>query len=301
MNGRGWRIGRILGVDLLVRPSLIVMGVVLVLVFVDRFEQRDDPLVLAVGFVVGLYVSVFVHELAHVVAALSYRMRVRSVTLHLMGGETAIEGDSRGPAQELVTAGVGPLASLLIGVACLGVEDRMSGTVGELVWILGTVNILVAAFNMIPGLPLDGGRVARAVVWAATGREATGIRIAAWIGRLTAAALVVVGVQRAVADGDALSLVIALIVAWFLWEGASHGLVNADRSARLNALSARRVARPAVPPQEAPTLSADLTGSELLRAIADRPADAYLVTEADGTVIGVLTLDDLDAAFRSGT
>ena len=139
-------------------------------------------------FVVALYVSVFLHEVAHVVAARSFGMRVPSVTLHLLGGETAIEGESRTPWQELVTAIVGPLVSLAIGLGAeSGRPARWSpGVLHDVVWSVGWVNILIAVFNMLPGLPLDGGRVFKAVVWQLTGREQTGTRVAAWIGRFAA-------------------------------------------------------------------------------------------------------------------
>jgi len=300
-----WRLWRAGGVDYLVRPSLLLMGAILVVLFAQRFEDagtRSDPFVLALGFVVGLYVSVLVHEIAHVIAARRFGLRVRSVTLHLLGGETAIEGDSRTPGQELVTAGAGPLASLLIGVACRLADSGGDGTIHDLLWTIGTVNLFVAAFNLIPGLPLDGGRILRAIIWAGTGNEARGIKIAAWIGRVTA----VVGVALVIALGLSadsfpyVSLVVAVLVAAFLWSGASAALRHADRTGRVNQLYARRIARPGHLPDGVPTLDADLHGARLLREVAAHPSETYAVAEADGTVIGVLTLDELDHAYRSG-
>ena len=96
-----WRLGRLGGVDLLIKPSIVLMGVVLVVLFTPRFDDRSDanPYALATAFVIALYVSVLVHELAHVFAARQFGMRVQSVTLHLLGGETLIEGESRTPWQ----------------------------------------------------------------------------------------------------------------------------------------------------------------------------------------------------------
>ena len=129
-----------------------------------------------------------IHELAHVAVARGFGMRVHSVTLHLLGGETLIEGESRTPWQELAVSIAGPLSSLAIGLACFAVEPTLTGTPADVVYAVAQVNILVAIFNMLPGLPLDGGRVFRAIIWQVTGREETGIRIAAWIGRITAVA-----------------------------------------------------------------------------------------------------------------
>ena len=283
------------GVEIRIKPSLLLMGGALVLVFADRFGQRTDtnPYVLATGFVVGLYVSVLVHELAHVAAARAYGMRVESVTLHLLGGETAIAGESRRPAQELWIAIVGPLTSAAIGLVCFALADD------GLVRAIGLVNLLVAAFNMIPGLPLDGGRVLRAVIWAITGREVVGIRVAGWIGRAAAVAVLVWAILRPRDDSFVIDLVVALLVAWFLWAGSGQALHDAERRTRVNSLVARDLADPGAPvPPGAVALDADLHGHQLLRTIAARPADAYVLTESDGTVVGVLTLDALDDAYR---
>ncbi len=299
-----WRIGRVVGVDVLIKPSLLVMGVALVVLFAPRWEDRGDtsPYLLAAVFVVALYVSILVHEIAHVIAARGYRMRVDSVTLHLLGGETLIEGDSRTPVQELVTSIVGPLASLAIALASFAAADAMGfGTASDVVWSIAFVNLIVAAFNMLPGLPLDGGRVFKALIWQVTGREETGTRIAAWIGRFTAVAVVVLAlITFSDARTTTVNLVIAVLVAWFLWEGAGDALRHAGRNARINLLVAREIGFPgATPPPGAEQLSVDLRGADLLRAMAARPAEAYALTEPDGAVFGVLTSRAVDDAYRA--
>lgn len=299
-----WRIGRVVGVDVLIKPSLLVMGVALVLLFAPRWDDRSDtsPYVLATVFVVALYVSILVHEIAHVLAARAYRMRVDSVTLHLLGGETVIEGESRTPGQELVTSVVGPLASLIIALGAFAVSDVMGfGTTSDVVWSIAWVNLIVAAFNLLPGLPLDGGRVFRAAIWAVTGNEETGVRVAGWIGRLTAVAVVAAALFTfSNARDTTINVVIALFVGWFLWEGASDALHNAGRVARINLLVAREIGfAGATPPPGAEILSVDLRGTDLLRAMAARPAEAYALTEADGSVFGVLTSRAVDDAYRA--
>lgn len=295
------RIARVAGVDYVLKPSLLLMGAVLVAVFTQRFDEagRSDPLSLALGFVLGLYASVLVHELAHVIAARSFGQRVRSVTLHLLGGETAIEGGSRTPWHELVVSVVGPLASLAIALVCWQVDDRLTGTAGDVVFLIGSVNLVVAIFNLIPGLPLDGGRVLKALIWAATGREAVGITVAGWIGRFTAVALVAYAATRLGDPGYTFQLVIAVLVAFFLWTGAGQAIAGADQVSRVNGLVARDIARPGVPAPGATVLRADLHGGDLIREIAAHPDEQYAVTEADGTVVGSLTLDDLDEAYRT--
>lgn len=297
-----WRLGRLVGVDVLIRPSLLVMGAILVVLFGQRFDDRAEanPYVLAVAFVLALYVSVLIHELAHVAVARQFGMRVHSVTLHLLGGETLIEGESRRPWEELAVSIAGPLSSLAIGLACFAVEPTLSGTPADVLAAVAQVNILVAIFNMLPGLPLDGGRVFRAIIWQVTGREETGIRIAAWIGRLTAVAIVAYALTRTDEPGFQFDIAIAVLVGWFLWQGAGDALSNAGRSARINSLDARTIGFPgATPPPNAEKLSADLHGADLLKAMAARPAEAYALVEADGTVYGVLTARAVDEAYRA--
>lgn len=280
------------------------MGAVLVAVFAPRFEGRSasNPYVLAAAFVLALYVSVLIHELAHVAAARHFRMRVQSVTLHLLGGETVIEGESRTPWQELSTAIAGPIASLAIGGAVFLVEPATDGTTSVVLYSVAQVNILVAIFNMLPGLPLDGGRVFRALVWQLTGHEETGIRIAAWIGRAAAVGVLVLAVTRDRSDRQfTVDLVVALLIAWFLWQGAGDALRNASRTARINLLVARQIASVGtVAPPGSATLPANLRGADLLRAMAAVPAESYVLTEPDGSVYGVLTSQAVDDAYRSG-
>jgi Zn-dependent protease len=299
-----WRLGRIAGVDVLIRPSLLLMGAVLIAVFAPRFDDRSqgNSYVLAAAFVVALYVSVLIHELAHVAVARHFRMRVHSVTLHLLGGETLIEGESRTPWQELATSIAGPIASLAIGFIGLRAESLTSGTASDVLYSIAYVNILVAVFNMLPGLPLDGGRVFRAIIWQVTGREETGIRIAAWVGRLAAIALVAFALTRDSGDRQfSVDVVVSVLVAWFLWQGAGDALRGAGRAARINRLVARSLADVgATAPPGTPSLIADLWGAELLRAMAATPAESYVLTEPDGSVYGVLTARAVDDAFRSG-
>jgi len=296
------RIGRVAGADLLIRPSLLVMGLLLVLVFAPQFEELSgNPYVVASVFVVSLYASVLLHELAHVVAARSFGMRVPSVTLHLLGGETHLEGESRSPAQELVIAVVGPIMSLLLGVLAWWTALRVgSGLSYAVLWSVGFINILVAGFNMLPGLPLDGGRVFRALVWWATGSEARGVIAAGWLGR--AAAVALVGWAIATVDvTEPLQLARAALfvaVAVFLWQGSAAGLAHGRRLARVDRIIARDLAEPFEPPDGATRLPADLRGRRLLVAMVEHPDHVYALVESDGTVVGRLDASAVDRAYR---
>lgn len=291
------------------RPSLLVTGVVLVVLFAPRFDdaRTGSPYLFATLFVLALYASVLLHEVAHVAAARGFGMRVPRVTLHLLGGETAIEGESRSPWQELVTSAVGPLASLAIGLVAHAVVPPEPGVARDLVWSVGWVNLLVAAFNVLPGLPLDGGRMLRAVIWWITGSERLGIVVAGWIGRACAVALAVVVVVRLV-TGDPwgrtwfVDVLVAGFVAAFLWVGSSAALRAADRSARINGLSAEALAEPLEPGTGTddawPTLPVDARGTVLLRAMAARPSEGYVLVDPQGRPVGVLRSAAVDDAYR---
>ncbi len=283
------------------------MAIVLVLLFAPRFDNgnRNSSYVLAALFVLGLYVSVLIHELAHVWVARRYVMPVASITLHLLGGETAIEGESRTPSQEFWTSVSGPLASLAIGLAALlGSSALTAGSGHAIVTSIAWVNLLVAGFNLIPGLPLDGGRVFRAIIWAVSGDEATGTKTAAWIGRLFAVIAVVLPLYWMSTRNDSIGsvdVIVGVLIAWFLWSGATQALRAADRGARLNSLHARLIGEAGVEaPADAPSLSADLHGVPLLRAMAATPSDVYRLTESDGTTFGRLLADRVDVAYRNG-
>lgn len=299
----GWRVARIAGADIIVRPSLVLIGIVLVIVFAPQFESLGagpNPYLTSVVFVLSLFLSVFLHELAHLAAARWFGMTVPSVELHLLGGETRIEGDSRDPWQELVTSVVGPLCSLVLGLAGLWLAAAADGVTHSVLWSVGFINVLIAIFNMLPGLPLDGGRVLRALIWAVTGSEAKGVRIAGWIGRLAALALVGVAIAMMLGD-DVFALgraLLVLAVALFLWQGASYALKHGVAIARIGSLDARTLMRDEPPPPESVPISVDLSGRALLVALAENPANSYALLDDDGRVVGTLFAATVDRAYR---
>src|SRR5699024_5386630 len=144
-------------------------------------------------FVLALYVSVFAHELAHLAVARMYGMEVESVTLHAMGGQTSIRGDTETPAQEFWVSIVGPLATFAVAGIAWTVAAAAAGAAAAVLYLLVIVNVLIGLVNLLPGYPLDGGRVFRALVWALSGSRITGGIWAAWGGRaLTVAVIAVV-------------------------------------------------------------------------------------------------------------
>lgn len=238
--GGGLLMGRPFGVPVYVAPSWFLVAALITWVFGGQLDRVLPELgalryLVSLFFAVAFYASVLVHELAHTVAALRFKLPVRRIQLQFFGGVSEIEKEAETPGREFVLSFVGPLLSLVLSglfyLAMLAVEP---GTVpGVLLAGLMISNLIVAAFNLLPGLPLDGGRMLRAVVWKITGRPMSGTIAAAWVGRALAVS-VLIGLPLLTQSGalgasqdniggmdtvtDAL---LAAILAAIIWTGAA--------------------------------------------------------------------------------
>lgn len=251
--------------------------------------------------------SVLAHEIAHCVAARRLGLAVTGLKLWALGGLTEVEAETSSPRREYAVAIVGPLASLFLGgcasaaalLSGAGRDGAPLGSAGEgllalvLAW-LALVNVALAAFNLLPGLPLDGGRVLRAAVWSATGREATATRVAAVTGFVVAGATVLTalllpsGGQGSGQSGFS-SAVLALLVGAYLGTSAAAALRRARLSERAPGLSAGRLAR------RATTATADLPLAEALRRAGLVGATSVVVTTRDGTPAAIVSGAQVDA------
>jgi Zn-dependent protease/CBS domain-containing protein len=225
---------------------------------------------------------------------LRFKLPVRRIQLQFFGGVSEIEKESETPGREFVLAFVGPLLSLALAGAFYGSLYAVEpGTVpGVLLAGLMISNLIVAAFNLLPGLPLDGGRMLRALVWKLTGRPMTGTVFAAWTGRALALA-VLVGLPLAThaggVDGEGISGVdtltdalLAAILAAIIWTGAGNSLRMARLREHLPQLNARTLTRRAVPVEAATPLS------EALRRANEAGARALVVVDAKGEPISLV-------------
>ena len=135
-----------------------------------------------------LYLSVLLHEISHALMAQRYGLGVRSISLHFLGGATEIDSETRTPGQEFKVAVVGPLTSHRRRPRCAARSGLVTpdGLLRLAVGLLAGANLLVGVLNLVPGLPLDGGRVLQALVWKITGNMHRGTIVAAWGGRVAA-------------------------------------------------------------------------------------------------------------------
>lgn len=207
MNG-SIQVARILGIPIVVNLSwFLTLGLVTILLalgfYPSVFEDtsyRDDNLVhwvLAAVSGVAFFVSIVLHELAHSVVALKQGIPVKNITLFIFGGVSQIGGEARRPLHEFIMALIGPLTSLALSgiffVAWWLTGFETEEPVAAVVWWLFVMNLILAAFNMAPGFPMDGGRVLRSIIWGVTGNSIRATRIATLAGRGLGYGMMVVG------------------------------------------------------------------------------------------------------------
>lgn len=287
---RGFPVGRIGGVPIVVAPSWVMSVAVIaalgVPVVVRLVPGTGTGAAVAVSVLLGVLLgaSVLAHELGHCLAARALGVTVVGVRLYLLGGVSELARVPRSPRQEAIIAAAGPAVSaLLAGVFWLAVRATYPGTVGWLlVMLLAWSNLVVALFNLLPALPLDGGRVLRAGVWRASGNRRAGTA-AAVIGGFVIAALLVGWAAVLVNDAGSAGLLpagIAVAMALFVAVGAAAEWRQHGNSHWPADVSLASLARPVAQlPTETPV------GLALDAAAADR---SVILTEADGVARGLL-------------
>jgi Zn-dependent protease len=240
----------------------------------------------AAAFVIMLYGSVLIHELSHSLVARGFRLPVRRILLYPLGGFSEIEQEPPTPGREFLVAFAGPAMSLaLAGLGyCINLVFDPSGIPRVLVDRLILANLIVAIFNMLPGLPLDGGRVLRAGLWKVTGKPGTSTILAAWSGRVLAVVLIGIPLTSrsgllSFTSGDGLWLV---VVAAFMWMSAGQALRTARFKERLPGLQARALARRAIP------IPSSLPLSEAIRRADLAQARALVVVDHEAKPIAIV-------------
>ena len=286
------RVGQIGGVDVLVRSSWLVVAAVIAVMIAPAVEQVEPGLgpwkyVAGLAFAVLLYLSVLVHEASHALMAQRYHLPVKSITLHFLGGVTEIDGEPDTPGREFGVSVVGPLTSIGVGLAVipLAVLAPDNSLLDLSAKGLAGANLVVGILNLVPGLPLDGGRVLRAAVWKMTGNPHQGTIVAGWGGRVAALAAVAYPFVAELVFGRTANItdyVFALIIASFLWTGASASIVSAKVRRRLPALRARTLARRTL------TVPHDLPLAEAVRRAQDEQAGSIVVLDSTGRPSGIV-------------
>lgn len=301
--GRGVVVARVSGIQVCAHWSLLV-----VLVLLTTVLAKSELPALAPGSATATYwlagavtalvfvASIAAHELAHAVVARRFGIGVQRMTLWMLGGLTELESEPESPRVDAWVAAAGPLVSFGCGLVFAGLAAGSGPSTlygAALAW-LAITSFLLAVFNLLPGAPLDGGRLLRAIVWRRTGDRVRAGRAAAHVGRVAGTGLVVLGIL-AILAGDPGGLWLA-VVGWFIIT-AARSEEYSGRSERLGGLVGSDVMDPA--PLTCPswwTLDTFLTSID--PAHAGQPA--FPLTDTDGRATGVLSVYDLERAVRRG-
>jgi Zn-dependent protease/predicted transcriptional regulator len=291
----GWRVGRIGGVEIRVDPSWGIIAVLITfnfwLFYSDRARFPDlgsgAAGALAVLTAALFFGSVLAHELAHAGMSKVRGIPVSGITLFLFGGATHAKVDAKGPADEFLITVVGPLTSAALGVVSLLVHSLGPQTLthpfSSMLGYLAFINLLLAGFNLLPGFPLDGGRLLRSVLWRVMGLQ-RGTYVAARVGQGVGLLIIAAGVAISISTGDLLEFLWPAFIGWFLFRAASASLVQDDRRRLLESTTAREVMN--APP---PSIPSDLQVAVALeRYLLGHEGEAFPVMEG-GHVVGFVS------------
>ena len=275
------------GIPVYVSPYWFIIAGVFCVIYANDLSAAlsgNIRYVVAAAFVVLLYLSVLVHELSHSVVARGFGLPVRRILLHPLGGISEIEREAPTPGREFAVAGAGPALSLALGAVGWGLAQLVpDGVTGALIRQLMFANIIVGVFNLLPGLPLDGGRMLRAVIWKITKKPTTATIAAAWVGRILALGLLAIPFfSGGLAGGDIVSMLWVLAIAAFMWTGATQSIKATRFRERLPALQARRLARKAI------SVSASTPLAEAVRQADEAGARAIVVVDHDSKPIAIV-------------
>ncbi|MCW2622163.1 MAG: Zn-dependent protease-like protein [Frankiales bacterium] len=279
-----------LGVPLLVQPSWLVFAALLVVSYGDLLGDRgSNGYVAATAFALLLLLSVVLHEVGHCVAARLLDLPVRSISVSFLAGLTEITAAPQTPARAYAVSAAGPMVSVLLtGTATAATVLAPDGSTAELLLgLVAVANAIITVFNLLPGLPLDGGRILHAVIWRLTGDEHGATVASAQAGRVVGLVVipvaVLVGIPLAGGTLTGVAAVLAALIGGFVYLGATASLRGAQLARRLPGLSVARFVRPALP------VPPDLPLSEAVRRAHERSLHAIVVVDDQGRARGLVS------------
>ena len=287
---KGFRLGKILGIELVIDASwLIIAALITFSLFVEFSDATSASGAIAwaaAGATSFLFFgSVLVHELSHSVVAKARGLVVRRIRLFIFGGVSEIENEAPTPGDEFAITIAGPASSLVMAGVFALIALPLEGPLERMFGLLAFVNLALGLFNLLPGFPLDGGRLLRSAVWKATGDFARGTRVAVFMGKLLAGLLAMAGLFVMVAQGQVAGLWYVAI-AWFLYQAADSALVYMQSQHILSGATAGQVMSPTPVAVAAEMSVEELHDKHLL---GGRSATFPVVS--DGRVRGLVALE----------
>jgi Zn-dependent protease/CBS domain-containing protein len=289
------RVGRLFGIDLYINVSwLFIFALVAWSLGSDFGPLRGLAIAAQTRAVLGviaallLFTSVIAHEFAHALVSRAYGLRVSRITLYLFGGVAQLDSPTPGPTAEALVTAAGPLTSLAIaGVAYpIGLALGPTTAAGAIASYLSWANLVLAVFNLVPAIPLDGGRILHALAWAITKDSMRATDIAARVSRFFAAAIIAVGIALTVGVGFGTGLWLVLI-GWFIWQAGESERSSVHMENALRGLKAIDLAAVQGDP-----IPADATTKTALDRLVKSGRNVAPVTLGD-RLLGIVSLSDL--------
>lgn len=294
-----WRIGSLFGIPLFLDPLWFVILGLATLNFAVSYEQLGTLQSWSAGMIMALLLfgSVLLHELGHSLVAQKQGIKVNSITLFLFGGIAAIEEESKTPANAFQVAIAGPLVSILLFVLLRLIVVAVPDTIALNMMLgdLARINLILALFNLIPGLPLDGGQVLKAALWKVTGNRFKAVRLAAKAGQILGYTAIALGFVVDYVTGELVAGLWIALLGWF----AIRNATNYERISLLQETLLEMLAKDAMT-REFRIVDADKT----LRSFADEylffsnKSQVYFA-DKDGRYLGMVSVSDLRVIERS--
>jgi len=304
MRGGGLKIGRVFGIPIYLHTSWFFIFFLITYSFAVEFSSLNPNWSETQRWTAGLltsllfFGSVLSHELSHSVVALRYRIPVKSITLFIFGGVASISRDPDRPGQEFLIAAAGPLSSfaLAAGFWLLAAVSPSASIPYELGRSLRNINAGLAVFNLLPGFPLDGGRLLRSIVWGINKNYARATRVAARSGQVIAYLMIALGLfsvwQPSLLGGDMLGGLWLAFIGWFLLSAARSSYTQISVRGVLEGLRAADIMS-----AEMSTVGRDMSLEEYGQEVARTGRRAHLVV-SDGQLMGLMTIEALQAVPR---
>jgi len=301
MRGEGIQIGRINGIPILLHPSWFLIFALIAYSFVAEFDALHlnipTPQLWGLGLLTsGLFFgSLVFHEMAHSIIAKHYKIPVLSITLFVFGGVARIARDPERAIEEFNIAVAGPISSFLLGggFGLVYLTANSNAVLKVLAGSLAGINISLAIFNLLPGFPLDGGRIFRAIVWGVTKDYAKSTRIAARGGQVVGYGMIALGAGTAVSNyaplGGTISGMWLAFIGWFILNAARQSRAQSDARGALEGLRVADIMTP-----ELPTIGREISLEDYAREMMRTGRRAHLVV-AHEQLVGLMTAEALHA------
>ena len=291
------RLGRIAGIEIGIHYTWLLAFILITWSLAQGFFPQAYPgwgpgtyWITGILAALLLFVSVLLHELAHSLVAQARGLPVRSITLFIFGGVSTLEEEAKKPAIEFTMTIVGPLTSLALAVIFWGLSqliDAPSSPAAAMLNYLWQINALLAAFNLLPGFPLDGGRVLRSILWGTTGDLVRATNIAATVGRFFGWALIAFGVFQLL-QGNFLGGLWIAFIGWFLSSAADASRRDITLREHLSGVPVSEVMDPITE-----TVSPETSVEEVVRGAFLQGHRRAVPVGRDDRLVGIVTLTDV--------